>query len=263
MLDVLASNDVINDPDNGVDEMHATFFVQTHSSADRGNGPYGPELLKRIHDAEHRIEIHTGNGPMEGDPGNDHEHHYIRATEFEDNTTEIPPYDANGDNQITSADGQNRLESDLIQAKLFLANLEVNNMPVGIPTPLWVRPPTGRTWWKETPPNAVPEPIPNLVKDTYTRANLYLGPVHSNGYASGYNWIIDSGDTQGLTPTQILAQLETLVAQKVNPPFNHKKLIILFHDVTGDTPIGDNFNQYIKKIDDTLRANNKALACSP
>ena len=218
--------------------MEATFFIQTRSPDQRGNTVHGKELLRRMHIAGHRIEIHTGSADA------DHEPHAERGFQ-PDNMTEIAPYDVDGDN---IADGENRLESDLIQAKLF-----VDNLPEDIPTQQWVRPPNGWTWH-----GSDPEPIPNKVKDTYVRANLYLGPIHSNGYPHGKNWTIDSGDSVPLTPAGVIQQLQTQIELKIGAPNNHKKLVILFHDMNPFTVAGSNLNDYIVAIDEKLRSLNKA-----
>ena len=124
---------------------------------------------------------------------------------------------------------------------------------MGIPTPLWVRPPFGFTFY-----GPFPQPVPNIVKDSYNRVNLYLGPIHSDGYADGNNWTVDSRDSVPLSPPDVIQQLQDQITLKVNAPFDHRKLIILFHDINVNTPVGNNLNDYLVAIDETLRGLNMA-----
>ena len=96
VINALKSNPV-------VDDIPATFFVQTHVS-NRGAHPNGVANMELALQHDHNIMIHTGSTE-------DHKEHTIRVA--------LPPY--NG--------GTNALESDLIRAKQRIAGLQGGSVP--------------------------------------------------------------------------------------------------------------------------------------
>lgn len=181
VIDTLTSSIVGNN-------LPATFFVQTHVSF-RGGNSIGQSMIAAEGAEGSHVEIHTGNGPI---PGVDQDHiaHTLRVLD--------PPYDVTGDGL---PDGQNALESDMIQAKARILAL------------------TGRTPVLVRPPYSL---FNTDVLDTYTRVSLTMQLFD-----------VDSGDTTACATAITIDCMENQLTGTIQQQIasNKPSIVVLFHDI--------------------------------
>lgn len=190
------------------------FFAQTHAKGSDGSqirfgNPNGAAASKAAFDDGHLIEIHTGSD-------RDHVKHTIRVTQ--------PAYNVGG---TSAPDGQNALESDMIQAKARIKD-KVGQEPRFVRAVGLDRNPT--------------------VNATYGRVSLKHIGVNVDSK--------DGGDDGGSEPSGVKATLKAgphSVPHAISAGAPH--LIVLFHDTNSETAA--NLTDYIKVIADAAQSAGK------